>query len=476
MKDVSIVVLNSDPTVFFSVKKIYKKGCSLQKNKSIKSKKIAIVGTGIAGMSAAWLLSKHHSVTIFEMDKRIGGHSNTVNINNLSVDTGFIVYNVKNYPNLIALFEHLGVVTQSTDMSFGVSVDQGGFEYSGGDTLGLFAQKSNLLRPRFWRMVKDILRFYREAPLAFVNNTNHDVTLGQYLSKNNYSETFQRDHLLPMGAAIWSTPVDKMLDYPLTSFLNFCDNHGLLQISGRPEWRTVVGGSKEYIKCLVKNYQHKIQTNRAVKQVWSDTDGAYVEDCNDNIFKFDHVIMASHADQALNMLKSPNSNELKLLGAFSYQTNKAILHTDKSLMPNNKRAWSSWNYLRAQADGKDSVCVTYWMNKLQNLNANTNYFVTLNPPKKPNEGSILRSFIYQHPVFDCRAMTAQKKLWGLQGKRRLWFCGSYFGHGFHEDALQSGLAVAEELGGGKRPWSVKNQNGRIHLPKKWPNHNIKKVA
>jgi len=451
-------------------------GINLQKSKFIKPKKIAVIGTGIAGMSAAWLLSKNHSVTVFEMDKRIGGHSNSVIVDDLSIDTGFIVYNVKNYPNLIALFEHLGIETQSTDMSFGVSVNQGNFEYSGGSILGLFAQRLNLLRPRFWRMINDIFRFYREAPLAINSDTNYNVTLGQYLTKQGYSDTFQRDHLLPMGAAIWSTPVDQILEYPLISFLNFCNNHGLLQINDRPEWRTVVGGSKEYVKCLVEDYRHKIQTNRAVKQVWSDTDRAYVNDYNDNILAFDHVVVASHADQALNMLKSPNTNELRLLSAFTYQTNRAILHTDETLMPNNKRAWSSWNYLRAKADGKDSVCVTYWMNKLQNLSSDTNYFVTLNPSKKPNESSTLRSFIYQHPVFDRHTMTAQKNLWDLQGKHRLWFCGSYFGHGFHEDGLQSGLAVAEELGGAKRPWSVKNQNGRIHLPKKWPGHNVEKEA
>ena len=448
----------------------------MQKGKTITPQQIGIVGTGIAGMSAAWLLSKNHTVTIFEKDDRIGGHSNTVDVNGLGVDTGFIVYNEKNYPNLIALFDHLGVATQSTNMSFGVSIDQGDFEYSGGDLPGLFAQKLNLLRPRFWRMIRDILRFYREAPLALNDDSNQYVTLGEYLSKHGYSKIFQRDHLLPMGAAIWSAPVDTMLEYPLSSFLRFCENHGLLQISNRPKWRTVVGGSKEYIKCLVKDYNHKIKINRAVKQVWSDANGAYVEDSNDNVFSFDQVVMASHADQALNMLKSPSADEIGLLGTFSYQVNEAILHTDPSLMPKNKGAWSSWNYLSAQANGQDSVCVTYWMNKLQNLNSGTDYFVTLNPPKLPKDDSILRNFTYQHPLFDRHTMAAQKKLWDLQGKQRLWFCGSYFGHGFHEDGLQSGLAVAEELGGEKRPWSVKNESGRIHLPKDWPINNTKEAA
>ena len=435
----------------------------LHKNQTITPQEIGIVGTGIAGMSAAWLLSKHHKVTIFEKDDRIAGHTNTVDLNGLGVDTGFIVYNVKNYPNLIALFDHLGVTTQSTDMSFGVSIDQGGFEYSGGDLAGLFAQKSNVLRPRFWRMVKDILRFYREAPLTLNDDAYNEITLGEYLFYQGYSETFQRDHLLPMGAAIWSTPVDTMLEYPLSAFLRFCENHGLLQISDRPEWRTVVGGSREYIKCLTKDYHHEIQTNRAVEQVWSDASGAYIKDRNGDVSRFDQVVMASHADQALNMLRSPSADETKLLGTFAYQPNKAILHTDPSLMPKRKGAWSSWNYLSARDNGQNSVCVTYWMNKLQNLNVDTDYFVTLNPSKLPNEDTILRSFIYHHPVFDHHAMAAQKRLWNLQGKQRLWFCGSYFGYGFHEDGLQSGLAVAEALGGARRPWSVENESGRIHL-------------
>ena len=448
----------------------------LHRDQKLTPQKVGIVGTGIAGMSAAWLLSKHHKVTIFEKDDRIGGHTNTVDLGGLGVDTGFIVYNVKNYPNLIALFDHLGVTTQSTDMSFGVSVDHGAFEYSGGSLPGLFAQKSNLLRPRFWRMVKDILRFYREAPLALNDEAYSKITLGEYLSQHGYSEPFQRDHLLPMGAAIWSTPVDTMLEYPLSAFLRFCENHGLLQISDRPEWRTVVGGSREYIKCLTKDYHHEIQINKGVEEVWSDANGAYIKDRGGDVSRFDHVVMASHADQTLNMLRSPSADEKELLGGFIYQPNKVILHTDPSLMPKNKGAWSSWNYLSARDNGQDSVCVTYWMNKLQNLDADIEYFVTLNPPKLPNENTILRSFMYHHPVFDSRAMASQKSLWDLQGKRRLWFCGSYFGYGFHEDGLQSGLAVAEKLGGARRPWSVENESGRIHLPENWPVHNSLKAA
>ena len=448
----------------------------MQTNKLKHSLRVGIVGTGIAGMSAAWLLSKKHDVTVFEMENRVGGHSNTVDIDGLGIDTGFIVYNAKNYPNLTALFDYLGVASQPTQMSFGVSVDQGKFEYSGGSIPGLFARKSNLFRPRFWRMTRDILRFYNDAKLILTNDVNNDLTVGQYLHEQGYSKSFTHDHLLPMGAAIWSTPIDKMLEYPLMAFLEFCDNHGLLQFRGRPEWRTVIGGSREYIKHLVKDYYKKIKIDRAVKQVWSDTSGAYIMDYKDNIFNFDQVVMATHADQTLKILKTPSSVELNVLGSFSYQTNEAILHTDPTLMPNSKKAWSSWNYLNTHTKGQNNVCVTYWMNKLQDLKTKTNYFVTLNPTKQIKQDKILRRFTYQHPVFNNKTRIAQRNLWNLQGKKLFWFCGSYFGHGFHEDGLQSGLAVAEELGGFSRPWSVKNQNGRIYLPENWPNYETKEAG
>ena len=446
------------------------------KNVKAKPLKVGIVGTGISGLSAAWLLSQNHDVTVFEKDDRIGGHTNTIDINGLGIDTGFIVYNVKNYPNLIAFFEYLNVETQSTDMSFGVSVDKGVFEYSGGSLKGLFAQKSNFFRLRFWKMVKDILKFYREAPMALDETRSPDITLGEYLVQNGYSQEFQHDHLLPMGAAIWSTPVNTMLEYPLRAFIQFCDNHGLLQISDRPEWRTVKGGSQEYVRELIKPLKNKIQTNQSIIQIWSDDSSAFIQDRDGCVSSFDHVVMACHADQSLRLLKSPTPLERDLLSSFNYQDNKAILHTDTKLMPKNKGAWSSWNYLSEKNGNQNDVCVTYWMNRLQNLNTDIDYFVTLNPIQMPKEGSILRSFIYQHPIFDTQSMNAQKLLWDIQGRKRLWFCGSYFGSGFHEDGLQSGLAVAEELGGARRPWLVENESGRIRLQGNEPFRNTKEAA
>lgn len=438
--------------------------------------KIAVIGTGIAGMSASWLLSSHHDVTIYEKDDRIGGHSNTVDLNGLGVDTGFIVYNEKNYPNLIALFDHLGVETQKTDMSFGVSVKQGNFEYAGSDLWGLIAQKRNLLRPRFWMMVRDILRFYREAPDLVKNETIANMTLGEFLKKYNYSQSFQRDHLLPMGAAIWSTPIDTMLDYPFEAFIRFCDNHGLLQIKDRPQWRTVVGGSREYVKKLTSIYKDKVHLNRAAQSIWTENGKVHVEDRFGQVNSFDHVIMASHADDSLRLLKDPDPAEHKLLSAFSYQANKTILHTDANLMPKNKKTWSSWNYLSDPDLDENDVCVTYWMNKLQHIKGDKDYFVTLNPTVMPRDGTILRSFLYHHPLFDKQAIAAQRLLWNIQGKRNIWFCGSYFGHGFHEDALQSGLAVAEAVGGIKRPWKVENESGRINLPADWAQMTRKQKA
>ncbi|MEP3245581.1 MAG: FAD-dependent oxidoreductase [Sneathiella sp.] len=437
--------------------------------------KIGIIGTGISGMSAAWLLSKSHDVTVFEKDDRVGGHSNTVDIAGTGVDTGFIVYNEKNYPNLIALFDHLCVATQETDMSFGVSRDRGDFEYAGSDLFGMLAQKKNILRPRFWLMVRDIMRFYKAANLLLESNNVPDITLGEYLKREGYSDSFQQDHLLPMGAAIWSTPVETMMDYPLEAFIRFCDNHGLLQLSDRPKWRTVVGGSQRYISKLTNNFKDSISLNRGVAKVWQSGNKVCLEDRNGTTERFDHLVMACHADQSLKLLSDADAAEKKLLSAFSYQPNIAILHQDENYMPKNRKAWSSWNYLSETTSDTQDVCVTYWMNKLQHIKGDEDYFVTLNPIETPDESKIIRSFLYHHPLFNRDAIAAQRMLWNIQGKRNIWFCGSYFGHGFHEDGLQAGLAVAEALGGVKRPWIVDDESSRINLPIDWP-HRISRVA
>jgi len=435
---------------------------------------IAVVGSGISGMAAAWLLSRRHRVTLYEKDHRIGGHSNTVSVTGpkgeVRVDTGFIVYNEANYPNLSALFAHLGVATRPTEMSFGASLDGGAFEYCGraGGSLGarvgaLLAQPLNAARPRLWRMVADTLRFYREAP-AHLDHVPAGLTLRDYLEANGYSDSFVRDHLLPMGAAIWSTPTRAMLDFPFVAFVRFFANHGLLTLGDRPTWRTVEGGSRAYVARLTAPIADRILTETPVRAIRRLPAGVRVEDGRGRIRDFDQVVLAAHADEALRLLADPDATERRLLGKFTYEPNLAVLHSDARLMPQARRAWASWNFMSLGRGEEQKVSVTYWMNRLQHLPPDLPLFVTLNPLQAPDPGLVHASFRYEHPVYDPAAIAAQGELWDLQGVRRTWFCGSYFGHGFHEDGLQAGLAVAEELGGLTRPWQVAAQNGRIHRP------------
>jgi len=427
---------------------------------------IAVIGTGIAGLSAAWLLSQKHNVTIYEQENRIGGHSNTVTVNGslgpIAVDTGFIVYNESSYPNLTALFQHLDVPTKASDMSFAASLDAGRLEYSGTDLNGLFGQRRNLLRRRFWTMLKDLRRFYRDAP-QLLNETRHScVTLGEYLAANGYSSAFIDYHLLPMGAAIWSASARAMLAFPAVAFIRFFVSHGLLQVSGRPVWRTVDGGSREYIKRLTCSFEKDIHTSCEATMVARKSGKVLVGSQKDGIREFDQVVIATHADQALRLLNAPEPQERNLLGAISYSTNRTLLHRDARLMPKRRRVWSSWNYMQFRGVGSVApLCVTYWMNKLQGIPDTDPLFVTLNPAIEPEERLLLHEYKYEHPQFDSDAMAAQDGLWPLQGVGGIWFCGSYFGYGFHEDALQSGLAVAEALGGVRRPWSVEKESSRI---------------
>ena len=426
-------------------------------------KSIAIIGSGISGMAAAWLLSQRHKVTVYECDRRVGGHSNTITVaggkGDLAVDTGFIVYNEHTYPNLKALFHHLDVPTQESDMSFAVSLAGGDLEYSGGNLAGLFAEKRNLFRPRFWSMLRDLQRFYREAPRDLALLTDFHTTLGDYLDAGAYGAAFRNDHLLPMAAAIWSAPTDKILSYPASSFIRFHDSHGLLRLRNRPQWRTVSGGSRAYVERLTQNYKKRIRLAAGVTAVQRSDGCVKIVDRNGGIGTFDHVVIASHADQALAMLADPTAEERRLLGAFRYTRNVAILHSDPALMPKRRAVWSSWNYIGAERD--ECPAVTYWMNSLQGIADDTPLFVTLNPQRQPRDE--LHREIYQHPLFDAAAISAQAQLWSLQGRRKTWFCGAYFGAGFPEDGLQAGLAVAEALGGQRRPWTVADESGRIAL-------------
>ncbi|NVO17400.1 MAG: FAD-dependent oxidoreductase [Rhodoplanes sp.] len=432
---------------------------------------VAVVGTGISGMAAAWLLSKAHDVTVFERAERIGGHSNTVRTpkthGSLPVDTGFIVYNESTYPNLTALFRHLEVPTLASDMSLAVSLDDGALEYGGGSFSALLAQKRNLLRPRFWSMLAGLLRFYRQAPHDAGGLDEVHVTLGDYLRRNGYSRAFRDDHLLPMAGAIWSAAPQEMLEYPAAAFIRFHENHGLLKIRDRPVWRTVVGGSATYVERLTRAFKDRIRLDCGVARIQRHAAGVTVIDQNHEAHEFDHVVIATHADQALAMLADPSLDERALLGAFRYSRNVAVLHTDDSLMPKRRAAWSSWNAIgtRTGPGDKPRVTVTYWMNKLQNLPEETPLFVTLNPPRPPHAGTLIHSETYEHPLFDLEAFAAQRQLWSLQGVGNTWYCGAHFGAGFHEDGLQAGLAVAEAIGDVRRPWTVANESGRIPLDK-----------
>ena len=421
---------------------------------------IAIVGSGISGLSAAWLLSKRHRVTLFEADGRIGGHSHTVMAAGVPVDTGFIVYNEPAYPNLTALFRHLDVATKPTEMSFSVSLDRGRQEYSGTDLGGLFAQRRNLASPRFWSMLRDLERFYRRAPRDLPEMGS--IGLGTYLDGLGCGAAFRNDHLYPMAAAIWSTPVSDIPDYPAAAFVRFCENHGLLRLGRRPAWRTVEGGSREYVERLTRPFADRIVRQRRVQLVRRERGEVEIA-TNDGWQRFDHVVIATHADQALAMLSDADGRERRVLRAFGYRRNEAVLHADPSLMPQRRRVWSSWNYASEGRGEEQALSVTYWMNRLQGIAESHPLFVTLNPLHEPAAELVHRRDVYQHPVFDSAAGAAQARLWSLQGVRNTWFCGSYFGSGFHEDGLQAGLAVAEQLGGVRRPWTVAGESDRIQI-------------
>ncbi len=425
---------------------------------------IGIVGSGIAGLSCAWLLSRRHRVTVYEASARLGGHSCTVEVPHaggaLPVDMGFIVYNEPTYPNLTALFRQLGVATQASCMSLGLSVGDGRLEYGGHDVTALFAQKRNLVRPRFWSMLAQLMRLYRLAAAADVPDS---MSLGEWLDLNRFPRRFRDDHLLPMAAAIWSCAPGAVLQQPARAFFRFCDNHGLLRLKDRPDWRTVTGGARAYVAKLSADFAHGIRRDCRVVAVRRDAQGATLHLAQGETARHDHVVLATHGDQAAALLADADAAERAVLGAFRTTRNRAVLHGDAALMPKRRGVWSSWNYLASQGDDMAPPCVTYWMNRLQTL-PGPNLFVTLNPRRAPAPGLTHAWQDFAHPVFDAASLQAQRDIWRLQGQRRTWFCGAYLGAGFHEDGVQAGLAVAERLGGVRRPWTVPEESGRLHLP------------
>jgi predicted NAD/FAD-binding protein len=430
---------------------------------------IAVIGSGISGLSAAWLLSTRHRVTLYEADGRPGGHSNTVLVPTgdtlTAVDTGFIVYNERNYPNLSALLAHLEVATVATDMSFSASLDGGKLEYGSITPWAMLGQRENVVNWRFLQMLRDIVRFYSTAPHLLDDATLEGLSLGAYLDRGKYSAAFVEDHLLPMGAAIWSTTAKQMRDYPLQAFVRFFQCHGLLDLMlpRRPMWRTVKGGSTQYVQAMLRAIGD-VRLGSGAVQIRREGGRVTVVDGQGQRQVFDDVVIATHADQALGLLADPDESERALLGSFAYTDNEAVLHSDTALMPKRERVWSAWNYIGESTDrGERPLCVTYWMNLLQDLDRRHPLFVTLNPTREVAGDKFIDSFRYTHPLVDRKAVDAQQELWRLQGNRHTWFAGSYFGHGFHEDALQSGLAAAEGVGGVRRPWSVAGESGRIVL-------------
>ena len=408
-----------------------------------KAMKIAIIGTGIAGNYAAYRLAPEHDITVFESNSRIGGHTNTLTIREpgrkLAIDTGFIVFNDATYPNFIALLDELGVASQPSDMGFSVSSAGGGIEYNGSSLNGLFAQRRNLLRPSFYRMLGDILRFNRNAP-DVLDSGEPELTLGEYLQRNGYSENFVNHYVVPMGSAIWSATARRMRSMPVKFFVRFFQNHGLLSVNDRPQWRVVEGGSARYVEKLVARHRHRIRLDSAVREVRRHPDYVEVKAEGGEAERFDHVFFACHSDEALAMLADPTPVEREVLSAIAYQRNEAVLHTDTSLMPRRRLAWAAWNYHlpEPQAGADGGVTLTYNMNILQSLEASREYCVTLNSTHSIDPEKILKVIQYSHPVFTERAVAAQNRHREVNGLRS-YFCGAYWRYGFHEDGVVSAI-------------------------------------
>ncbi len=412
--------------------------------------RIAVIGAGISGNTAAWALGQQHDVTLYEKADHFGGHANTVDVDLggviTPVDTGFIVYNEQNYPRMVELFSILGVATEASDMSFGISLDGGALEYQSDNKFSsLFAQKRNLLSPKFWMLLKDMQAFYKAGPGLVDTYDLSSISLGILLAQMNVSDSLIRDHIVPMAACIWSASFHEILAFPASTFVRFFINHGLFSLGERPAWRTVRGGSRSYVKKLLDAFQGRRLLAQPVLSVMRLEHAVRVQTAT-GYDDFDHVVMACHGDEALTLIDAPTTAEQSVLGAFQYSKNHAYLHRDKRLMPHNRGVWSSWNYVAATNHAPcKAVPITYWMNLLQNLNPRHDIFVSLNPTREIDAKLIDRELLYEHPIFDAGTLAAQQRLGDIQGVDRLWYVGAYWRYGFHEDGCMSGLAVADAL-------------------------------
>ena len=397
--------------------------------------KVAVIGSGISGNTLAYLLNKNHDVTLYEKDKRIGGHSHTheivINNKKVNVDTGFIVFNKKTYPLFTSLLDNLGVKYENSNMSFSVFSKENNFEYNGTTLNSLFSQRRNLLSPRFLKMILEILRFNKES----VKLKSKTILLKQYLKNNNYSTYFCKNYILPMGAAIWSSDIKTILNFPAHFFINFFKNHGMLSVTNRPQWLTIKGGSQEYVKKLTSGFKNKIRLNSKIKNIVRYKSYVVIED-NKSKEKFDYVFFACHSDEALEILKKPTADEIKILSSIPYQKNDIILHTDSSIMPQKKLSWAAWNY-NIDSPDDSPITLTYNMNILQNIKTKDALLVTLNPKLPISKGKVIKQLQYTHPKFSKESVIAQLKNKIISGKNRTFYSGAYWGKGFHEDGVKS---------------------------------------
>lgn len=418
--------------------------------------RVAVIGAGVSGLAVSWTVARQARVTLYEAGAYFGGHAHTVDVClegiTHGVDTGFLVYNERTYPNLTRLFAELGVATATSDMSFSVQVPQRDFEWSGANLSALFAQRRNALRPAFWRMLADIVRFNQLATRlahAGIDAATHQP-IGDFLAEHRFSSAFRDGYFLPMIGSIWSCPTDQMLRFPVGAMIRFCHNHGLIQFANRPQWCTVRGGSRNYVQRMLQRVAdarlqtpvrrvRRVPPGDAATGVWVDTDHGSE--------RFDEVVLACHSDQALALLAAPTAQERRVLGAIRYHRNRAVLHTDSALLPRRVRAWAAWNYERAPSSEREqaTVCLHYLINRLQPLPWQTPVIVSLNPVREPQPHRVIGEYDYEHPVFDAPAVAAQQEVQAIQGRAHVWFCGAWTRYGFHEDGLDSGLAVARAL-------------------------------
>jgi predicted NAD/FAD-binding protein len=414
--------------------------------------KIAIIGSGIAGNGAAYALAtgSPHEITVYEKSNRAGGHSSTVDIDydgvSVPVDTGFIVYNEPNYPNLAALFRELGVATHESDMGLSVSIDGGRREWAARDynvIAGFLASRRNAISPRFWVMIREILRFNRQAPLDRAGGAMRGRSLRQYLADKRYGEAMIEDYLKPMGAAIWSMAPCRILDFPAESFVAFFENHHLTKWN-RPTWRTVAGGSRKYVDAMTICYRDRLRLGCGAVRIERKPEGVFVTSIDGHTELYDAAVLACHSDETLTLLADASPAERQVLGSIRFSPNRVYVHRDERLMPRRKAAWAAWNVL--DWGGEDEIAVTYWMNVLQAIDRRKPLFISLNPPFEPEHRLTFGCFTYSHPQYDAAALAAQKRLARIQGRARIWFCGAWTGYGFHEDGLASGIEVAEQLG------------------------------